>query len=163
MAGGTGKDVFAKTLVGMKDVLSPEDWRGAEAHQRFLEAINAHDAEERSLLKVVFGEKWMHGSIWKRKEVMKFVFMLEFVKVTRKKNRLRGQQQRRTKLRTSLKLDRMLLEKNILLARNMKEAKMKLIDLMIRRNVLIAKKKHRQIVKCLNRLGVLYKGLRIMG
>ena len=59
-------------------------------------------------------------------------------------------------LRTSLELDRMLLEKSILLDRNMKEAKMKLIDLNIRRNVLIAEKKHRQIVKCVQRLRVLY-------
>ena len=160
MAGGIGKDVFAKTLVCMKDVLSAEDVRGAEARQRFLEAINVRDAKE-SLSKC----ESLHARARSQAQLkfMKFVFMLEFEKVTRKKNRLRGQQQRRTKLRTSLELDRMLLEKNILLARNMKEAKMKLIDLKIRRNVLIAKKKHRQIVKCLNRLGVLYKGLRIMG
>ena len=86
--------------------------------------------------------------------------MLEFVKVTRKKNRLRGQQQRRTTLRKSLELDRKFLEKNMLLDRNMKEAKMKLIDLKIRRNVLIAEKKHRQIVNCVHRLGELYSRLR---
>ena len=162
MAGGTGKDVFAKTPVGMKDVLSAEGVRKAEMMQRILDAMNAYDIEERSFLELLFGKKWMHCSGWKRQEVGD-EFMLEFVKVTRKKNRLRGQQQRRTTLRKSLELDRKFLEKNMLLDRNMKEAKMKLIDLKIRRNVLIAEKKHRQIVRCVHRLGKLYCRLRMRG
>ena len=159
MAGGTGKGVFAKAFQDIMDVLKSEDMRDPEARQRFLEAINVRDAKE-SLSKC----ESLHARARSQAQLkfMKFVFMLEFVKVTRKKNRLRGQQQRRTKLRTSLELDRMLLEKNILLDRNMKEAKMKLIDLKIQRNVLIAKKKHRQIVKCCNRLSVLYKGLELL-
>ena len=41
-----------------------------------------------------------------------------------------------------------MLEKNILLGRNMKEAKMKAIDVKIQRNVQIVAKKYRQIAKC---------------
>ena len=57
------------------------------------------------------------------------------------------------------------LEKNILLDRNMKEARMKFIDLKIRRNVLIIENKHREILilKCMHRLNVLYSRLRIRG
>ena len=161
MAGGNGKDVFPKTPVDMKDVLSAEDVRKAEMMQRILDAMNAYDIEERSFLarEVTSIKKWMHCSGWKRQEVSD-EFMLEFVKVTRKKNRLRGQQQRRTTLRKSLENDRKFLEKSIFLDRTMKADKMKLIDLKIRRNVLIAEKKHRQIVKCMQRLGVLYSRLR---
>ena len=159
MAGGTGKDVFPKTPVEMKAKLSAKGVRKAEMMQRILDAMNAYDIEERSFLELLFGKKWMHCSGWKRQEVSDEL-MLEFVKVTRKKNRLRGQQQRRTTLRKSLENDRNFLEKSIFLNRTMKKWAMKLIDLKIRRNVLMAEKKHRQIVKCIQRLGVLYSRLR---
>ena len=161
MAGGTGKDVFPKTPVEMKAELSAKGVRKAEMMQRILDAMNAYDIEERSFLarEVTSIKKWMHCSGWKRQEVSD-EFMLEFVKVTNKKNRLRGQQQRRTTLRKSLENDRKFLEKSIFLNRTMKKWAMKLIDLKIRRNVLMAEKKHRQIVKCMQRLGVLYSRLR---
>ena len=125
MAGGTGKDVFPKTPVEIKAELSAKGVRKAEMMQRILDAMNAYDTEERSFLELLFGKKWMHCSGWKRQEVGD-EFMLKFLKVTRKKNRLRGQQKRRTRVRKSLELDRKFLEKNILLDRNMKKAKMKL-------------------------------------
>ena len=159
MAGGTCKDVFPKTPVEMKAELSAKGVRKAEVMQRILDAMTAYDIEEKSFLELLFGKKWMHCSGWKRQEVGD-EFMLEFVKVTMKKNRLRGQQQRMTTLRKSLENDRKFLEKSIFLDRTMKEAKMKMIDLNIRRNVLIAEKKRRQIVKCVQRLGVLYRRLR---
>ena len=94
MAGGIGKDVFPKTPVEMKDVLSAKGVRKAEMMQRILDAMNAYDIEERSFLELLFGKNWMYCSGWKWQEVGD-EFMLEFVKVTRKKKRLRGQQQRR--------------------------------------------------------------------
>ena len=57
-------------------------------------------------------------------------------------------------MRKSLELDRKFLEKNILLDRNMKEARMKFIDLKIRRNVLIIENKDREILDCKQRLNV---------
>ena len=67
MAGGTGKDVFAKTPVGLKDVLPAEDVRRAQA--ALTEAINAQDALERSFLKLLFGEKWweVYCSHWRQR------------------------------------------------------------------------------------------------
>ena len=142
------------------DVLKSGDMRDPESEDmRFLEAINVRDAKE-SLSK---GEG-LHARARSQAQLkfMKFMIMLEFVNVTNKRNRLCGQQKRRTKLRTSLEFDRILLKKNILLDRNMNEAKMKLIDQKIRRNVLIAMKKHRQIVKCCKRHDVLYKDLELL-
>ena len=162
MAGGTGKDVFPKTPVEMKAELSAKGVRKAEMMQRILDAMNAYDIEERSFLELLFGKKWMHCSGWKRQEVSD-EFMLEFVKVTREKNRLRGQQQRRTTLRKSLENDRKFLEKSIFPDRTMKEAKMKLIDKKIRRYVLIIENKDREILDCKHRLNVLYSRLRIRG
>ena len=163
MAGGTGKDVFAKTPVGMKDVLPAEDVRRAQA--ALTEAINAQDALERSFLKLLFGEKWklLFAVGWRRREKISNEFMLEFVEENEKKNRLRGQQKRRTRVWKSHQQSLEFLEKNILLDRNMKEARMKFIDLKIRRNVLIIENKQREILKCMHRLNVLYSRLRIRG
>ena len=163
MAGGAGTDVSAKTPVGMKDVLPAEDARRAQA--ALLEAINAQDALERSFLKLLFGEKWklLFVAGWTRREKISNEFMHEFVEENEKNNRLRGQQKRRTRVRKSLELDHKFLEKNILLDRNMKEARMKFIELKIRRTVLIIENKHREILNCMHRLNVLYSRLRIRG
>ena len=161
MAGGICKDVFPKTGPRYGSQLSAKGVRKAEVMQRILDAMTAYDIEEKSFLELLFGKKWMHCSGWKRQEVGD-EFMLEFVKVTRKKNRLRGQQQRRTTLRKSLENDRKCLThpRNFFQSRIVKKWAMKVIDLKIRRNVLMAEKKHRQIVKCMQRLAVLYSRLR---
>ena len=149
MAGGTGQDTFAKTPVGVKDVRLAEDVQIFDMGKKLTKAVNTCCARPGSLLSVLFGTtpSKFFGRGWTRREVSNEL-MLEFVKVTRKKNRLRGQQKRRTALRKLLELDRKLLKKNILLDRNVKEAKMKAIDVKIQRNVQIAAKKYRQIAKC---------------
>ena len=80
-----------------------------------------------------------------------------------KMSRLRGQHWSWSSRKKSLELDRKFLEKNTLLDRNMKKAKMKFIGKKIRRNVLIIENKHREILKCMHRLNVLYSRLRIRG
>ena len=79
MAGGTGKDVFAKTPDGMKDVLKPE--KLFEMEVALNEAMNALYDLERSFLKLLFGEKWklLFFAGWRRREKLSNEFMLEFV------------------------------------------------------------------------------------
>jgi hypothetical protein len=165
MAGGTGQDVF-KTPV--KDVLSAEDVRSAEMAKTMLACVQKGPAGlPESLLSAVFGSRkapkfffsaWTPpGSDTPSEELMR-----EFVNATHAKNRLVGQQKRRTTLRKLLETDR----KNVLLdasiGRNMKEAKVKAIDVKIQRNVKIAANKHRQIARYALRLGNLVGRLRAL-
>lgn len=164
MAGGTGQDVF-KTPV--KDVLSAEEVRSAEMAKTMLACVQKPTAElPESLLSALVGgrkEPKFFGSGWTRRGgIPSEELMQEFVNVARRKNRLVGQQRRRTTLRKLLETDRKLLEKNILLGRNMKEAKVKAIDVKIQRNVNIAANKHRQIALCGYRLGMLVGRLRAL-
>ena len=163
MAGGTGKDVFPKTPVGMKDVLPAEDVRRAQA--ALTEAINAQDALERSFLKLLFGEKWweVFCGDWRRREKISNEFMLEFVEENEKMSRLRGQHWSWSSRKKGPEIDRKFLEKNTLLDPKMKKAKMELIDKKIRRYVLIIESKDREILDCKHRLNVLYSRLRIRG
>ena len=166
MAGGTGQDVFnLNTSVGrhMEKVLSAEDVRAAALAPALAAAVRAADElpESRLSVSAVYGSR-MAPKFFQSDGFPPEEFMQEFVNVARKKNRLRGQQERRTTLRKLLEVYRKVLGKNILLGRNMKEAKMKAIDVKIQRNVQIAAEKHRQIAKCAYRLGMLYGRLRAL-
>ena len=114
MAGGTSQDVFnLNTSVGrhVRGVLSAEDVRSAEMAKTMLAAVQKGPAElPESLLSAVFGSRkapvfW--GCGWTRTGAAPPVdLMLEFINVTHRKNRLVGQQKRRTTRRKLLETDR---------------------------------------------------------